>query len=63
MTNNPKYVFPDDTLEVAVKIMENGESQISVLPVIQNATTQNSNTNISQKIFLGLIRLHDVYRH
>ena len=63
MTNNPKYVFPDDTLEVAVKIMENGESQISVLPVIQNATMQNNNPNCSQKIFLGLIRLHDVYRH
>ena len=63
MTNNPKYVFPDDTLEVAIKMMENGESQISVLPVIQNTTTQNTNTTSSRKIFLGLIRLHDVYRH
>jgi len=36
ITKDKKYVFPDDFLEVVAKTMENEESQISFLLVVQN---------------------------
>ena len=36
ITKDKKYVLPDDSLEVVAKIMENEESQITVLLVVQN---------------------------
>lgn len=50
---NPTVVQPDASLGDAIAIMEGRASQISVLPVI--------NPNNSKVV--GLIRLHDVYRH
>jgi len=36
ITKDKKYVLPDDSLEVVAKMMENEESQISFLLVVQN---------------------------
>lgn len=52
MTENPVSVHSDASLQDAVRLMEERESQISVLPV----TDPNSNTTV------GLVRLHDVYQ-
>ncbi len=50
MTANPVTVAPDAPLKVAVDLMENRSSQLSVLPVIDAGK------------LMGLIRIHDVYQ-
>lgn len=50
MTRGPIVVTPDMKLGKALEIMENRKSQISVLPVVEDG------------IFMGLLRLHDIYR-
>ncbi|MDR1433329.1 MAG: KpsF/GutQ family sugar-phosphate isomerase [Puniceicoccales bacterium] len=57
MTKTPKFVHADDYVGEAVKIMESGASQIYVLPVIDD------NSEPGKRIALGLLRLHDTYRH
>ena len=52
MTANPTCIHTDDSLHDAVRIMEERESQISVLPVRESGTGQP----------IGLVRLHDVYQ-
>ena len=51
MTKSPQSIIPTSSLGNALKKMEKGTKQISVLPVI------NSDTNH----LLGLLRLHDIY--
>jgi arabinose-5-phosphate isomerase len=51
MTTNPIVVTPEILAYDALKLMEKRESQISVLPVVDQANTS-----------LGLIRLHDIVR-
>jgi arabinose-5-phosphate isomerase len=51
MTRNPVTIHPEATLQEALQVMENRPSQISVLPVVDRATS----------CCLGLLRLHDVY--
>lgn len=53
VVNHPKVVDINSSLGDAIAIMENRDSQISVLPVIDS-----NNTKV-----VGLIRLHDVYKH
>jgi arabinose-5-phosphate isomerase len=55
MTKNPVTVSSAAYLGDAIEIMENRKSQISVLPVID---TVDGNPRA-----VGLIRLHDAYRH
>lgn len=57
MTVSPKCVFDDDFVGDAVKIMEFGASQVSVLPVVSK---QQMNGRYRA---IGLLRLHDTYRH
>jgi len=51
MTISPQTVSPDVSLGNALKVMEDRDSPISVLPVV---------CTISNKL-LGMIRLHDIY--
>jgi arabinose-5-phosphate isomerase len=55
MTKNPRLVSMDTYLGEAIEIMENRQSQISVLPVIDKF---NGSTKV-----VGLLRLHDAFRH
>ena len=52
MNKEPQTISPCVSLGEALKKMESGKRQISVLPVTKNTT--------SKKI-LGLLRLHDIY--
>ncbi len=49
MTSNPTYLSENDTLLQAIQVMEQGNSKISVVPIVENS------------ILKGLIRIHDVY--
>ncbi len=51
MTINPVKIHEKSPLTVALGLMENRKSQISVLPVVSNESK-----------LVGLIRLHDIYR-
>ena len=51
MSLNPVTVLPNVSLGTALKVMEEGKSQISVLPV----------TNEDTEGIFGLVRLHDIY--
>ena len=51
MTRNPVTIGPDASLGQALELMERRESQISVLPVVDEVGTA-----------LGVLRLHDVFR-
>jgi arabinose-5-phosphate isomerase len=50
MTINPITILPDAYLNEALSIMENRESQISVLPVTEGRQC------------VGVIRIHDIIR-
>lgn len=50
MTVRPVTVSPDATLQDALRLMEDRQSQISVLPVVDGSRC------------LGLVRLHDLYQ-
>jgi len=52
MTVNPVCVSPSARLLDALRLMEDRPSQISVLPVVEAATTK----------CVGLLRVHDIYR-
>ena len=52
MTQNPISTHSNMGLGQALRIMEDRPSQISVLPVVEEGTTQ----------FLGLLRIHDAYQ-
>ena len=52
MSTNPISVNIKDPLRDALTLMEESESQISVLPVV----------NDDEKLWCGLLRLHDVYQ-
>ena len=52
MTSNPIYISKDALLKDAITLMEDRESQISVLPVV----------NGEGKSCAGLLRLHDIYQ-
>ena len=52
MTESPVAVVPRLSLGEAVRMMEDRDSQISVLPVVEEGS----------KKCLGLLRLHDVYQ-
>jgi arabinose-5-phosphate isomerase len=52
MTSNPIRIRPEFSLKSAIEQMENRPSQISVLPVVDE-----------QQRCVGLVRIHDVYRH
>jgi arabinose-5-phosphate isomerase len=52
MTAHPITVSPQARLLDALRLMEDRPSQISVLPVLDPATSQ----------CLGLLRVHDIYR-
>lgn len=52
MTSNPSTIAPDARLQDALRVMEDRPSQISVLPVLDPAN----------RVCLGLLRLHDIYR-
>jgi arabinose-5-phosphate isomerase len=51
MTNNPTVVAPETLAYDALQLMEKRESQISVLPVVDQ-----------EQKSIGLIRLHDIVR-
>ena len=51
MTRNPTTITPEAPLRMAVELMENRPSQISVLPVVEDDGR-----------CVGLVRIHDVYR-
>ncbi|HEV7475255.1 MAG TPA: KpsF/GutQ family sugar-phosphate isomerase [Pyrinomonadaceae bacterium] len=51
MTSNPTTVTPNELAYTALQLMENRPSQISVLPVVDDATHS-----------VGLLRLHDLVR-
>ena len=51
MSANPIAIKVDSSLSEVISLMENRESQISVLPVVDQS-----------KICLGLIRIHDIYQ-
>ena len=51
MNLNPQTILPELSLGKALKLMEEGSNQISVLPVYE----------LKNKELLGLIRLHDIY--
>ncbi|MDR1255628.1 MAG: KpsF/GutQ family sugar-phosphate isomerase [Puniceicoccales bacterium] len=55
MTKAPKTIFLSAPLGDAIEMMESGESQISVLPVLDKVEGKMRT--------VGLLRLHDVYRH
>ena len=52
MTSNPIYISKDALLKDAITLMEDRESQISVLPVVYG----------DGKSCAGLLRLHDIYQ-
>lgn len=52
MTQNPIFTHSNMGLGQALRMMEDRPSQISVLPVVEEGTTQ----------FLGLLRIHDAYQ-
>ena len=52
MTESPRTITPDISLASALKEMEKGKKQISVLPVISQSLPNK---------LLGLLRLHDIY--
>lgn len=51
MSTNPQTIYPKISLGKALKIMEEGPKQISVLPVL----------DIDSNNVIGMIRLHDIY--
>jgi arabinose-5-phosphate isomerase len=51
MTSNPITVTPNELAYMALQLMENRPSQISVLPVVDDTTRS-----------VGLLRLHDLVR-
>tara|TARA_B100001093_G_scaffold261646_1_gene250079 strand:- start:4249 stop:5229 length:981 start_codon:yes stop_codon:yes gene_type:complete len=51
MTPNPITVSPTISLGEALKVMEDRESQVSILPVVEKLNDS----------ILGLIRIHDIY--
>jgi CBS domain-containing protein len=51
MSVNPKHICPNVSLGEALEVMEEGDSQISILPVLDPV---NSN-------LIGLLRLHDIF--
>ena len=51
MSINPQTIYPKISLGKALKIMEEGPKQISVLPVL----------DIDSNNVIGMIRLHDIY--
>ncbi|MDR1413439.1 MAG: KpsF/GutQ family sugar-phosphate isomerase [Puniceicoccales bacterium] len=57
MTRSPKFAKEDDYLGDAVRIMESGNSQISVLPVLRQ------DGQSGKYLAMGILRLHDTYRH
>ncbi|MDR2432749.1 MAG: KpsF/GutQ family sugar-phosphate isomerase [Puniceicoccales bacterium] len=57
MTSSPKYIDVDSYVGEALQIMESGPSQISVLPVMANDTV------VGKFKVMGLLRLHDTYKH
>lgn len=57
MTSSPKYITVDSYVGEALQIMEGGPSQISVLPVMA------SDAPAGQSKVIGLLRLHDTYKH
>jgi CBS domain-containing protein len=54
MNRNFRFISPDACLGEAIRIMEEGASQVHVLPVITGDLKSNT--------ALGLIRLHDIYQ-
>ncbi|MDR0444770.1 MAG: KpsF/GutQ family sugar-phosphate isomerase [Puniceicoccales bacterium] len=54
MNRNFRFISPDDCLGEAIRVMEEGSSQVHVLPVI--------NGDLVSNLALGLIRLHDTYQ-
>jgi arabinose-5-phosphate isomerase len=57
MTSSPKHINADSYVGEALQIMESGPSQISVLPVMATDTTAGKSR------VMGLLRLHDTYKH
>jgi arabinose-5-phosphate isomerase len=57
MTRSPKYIHADDYLGEAVQVMEEGKSQIYVLPVVKPGN------HVGERVAVGLLRLHDAYKH
>ncbi|MDR1890872.1 MAG: KpsF/GutQ family sugar-phosphate isomerase [Puniceicoccales bacterium] len=57
MSPSPKCIDADSHVGEALQIMECGPSQISVLPVMANGTT------FGKSKVVGLLRLHDTYKH
>jgi len=55
MSRHFRFIAPDRSLGEAVSLMEEGDSQVHVLPVIAGEPGDNT--------ALGLLRLHDAYRH
>ena len=51
MTPKPITISPDISLGEALKVMEDRDSQVSILPVVENL----------KDCILGLIRIHDIY--
>ena len=51
MTPKPITISPDISLGEALKVMEDRDSQVSILPVVENLKDS----------ILGLIRIHDIY--
>lgn len=49
MTQNPQYLSENDTLMQAIQLMEQGNTKISVVPIVENRKLK------------GMIRIHDVY--
>ncbi|MDR2628678.1 MAG: KpsF/GutQ family sugar-phosphate isomerase [Puniceicoccales bacterium] len=56
MTSSPKHIAAGSYVGEALQIMEGGPSQISVLPVMEDATA-------GEPKVVGLLRLHDTYKH
>ncbi|MDH5511365.1 MAG: KpsF/GutQ family sugar-phosphate isomerase [Nitrospinota bacterium] len=51
MTRNPVFARPDDSAAAAMEIMENRQTQISILPVVDGHGKP-----------MGILRLHDIIR-
>ncbi|MDR1413640.1 MAG: KpsF/GutQ family sugar-phosphate isomerase [Puniceicoccales bacterium] len=56
MSRSPKFVEEDDYIGDAIRIMESGHSQISVLPVLKK------DEKSGRHLAAGILRLHDTYR-
>lgn len=52
-SENPTMVLPGQTLQEALKLMEDRPRQISVLPVVES---------LQSKKCIGLIRIHDIFQ-